>query len=135
MGCAVPSLTIDGFITNKRLMIHKIWDYILESDYSQSNVFFGKITSFKYLLATNTPPFGVKDALESFISNCYKKYYSDVTCTVNVEDTGNDSTFRVEIALAIVEDNKTYHLYDEIQYTNGKIETYNNKLTELYGEE
>ena len=136
MGCAVPSLTTDGFITNKRLMISKIWDYILASDYSQSNIFYGKVTSLKHILATNTPPFGVKDALAKYLNTCFKKYFETVNVEINVIDTGNDSTFKVEIAVALTDDNgKTYHLYDEIQYTNGKIENYENKLIELYGEE
>lgn len=134
MGCAVPALTVDGFITNKRLMVSKIWDYILESDYSQSNVFFGKITSFKYILATNEPPFGVQDMLEKSIKECYSRYFDNVGVEVKVEDTGNNSTYRVEVAVVIKDDTKTYHLYDEIQYTNGKIETYDKKLQELYGE-
>lgn len=46
----IPSLTVDGFITNKRTQISKIMEYFLASDKSQSNTFYGKVYSLKGIL-------------------------------------------------------------------------------------
>lgn len=131
--CCVPALTIDGFITNKRLMLSKIWEYFLCAEYSQSNIFHGKITSFKYIMATAKPLDDVRTQLEAGLEELCKRYFSSASCTVDLEEMPN-STHRVNISLVVSDDEKQYHLYNEVLYTNGKIETFEQKLNELYEE-
>ena len=130
-GC-IPALTIDGFITNKRLMITKIWEYFLASEYSQSNIFHGDITSFKYIMATSTPGRDLINTLESELTKLFNRYYDVVHVDVLINEDIDTGTQRVSMAVTIKEDGKTYHLSNEIAYTNGKIENFENKIDELY---
>lgn len=128
----LPTLTLDGFVTNKQIMLSKIWEYFLTSEYSQSNVFHGDIFSFKYIMATASGQLECSRIIEENLSNLFRKYYETVLVDVIVEDVGDTGTQRVKISVTVKEDDKSYYLADEVEYTNGKIENFETALDEMY---
>lgn len=133
MKSSVPSLTIDGFITNKRSQMSKIWEYFLASEFSQSNIFHGGISSFKYIMATNKPSNELITDLEQKIKSLFQRYYDTAIVDVDMKLDDKTNTHYVTIAVACKDDDgKTYHLAKEIAYTNGKIENFEREVDRLY---
>lgn len=131
MQSCVPSLTQDGFLTNKRTQMYKIWEYFLTSDYSQSTTFRGNVKSFRYLLATYTPD-ELKEKLESNIKDLFDAYFDSTQVIVNVLTDSNTNTQYCKIGVVCTDEKKKYQLYTEIKSTAGEIDNYETMLDELY---
>ena len=131
MQSCVPSLTQDGFLTNKRTQMYKIWEYFLTADYSQSTIFRGEVKSFRYLLATCKIG-ELKEKLEENIKSLFNAYFDTTRVNVSVVTNTDTNTQYCRIAVVCKDSDTTYSLYQEIQSTAGEIDNYETLLDELY---
>lgn len=131
MQSCVPSLTQDGFLTNKKTQMYKIWEYFLTSDYSQSTSFRGKIKSFRYILAAYKT-IDLKAELESNIKELFNAYFDTTRVSVSVVTNDDTNTQYCKIAVVCTDGSNTYSLYQEIKSTAGEIDNYETLLDELY---
>ena len=90
MNSVLPSLSDEGFITNKEVIIAKLFKYFLASNYSQSNTFYGDISSLNYIIATNTPNDKMRADLETTLIKLYGRYFDSVDFNVNIETDNTD---------------------------------------------
>lgn len=128
---SIPTLTIDGFVTNKYIQMYKLFEYFLASDYSQSNTFSGKVASLKYILATETSE-TMTSTIENQLRNLYISYFDSVNVQTWTEVIGSKLHIYIDI---MAEDNdKTYTLSKEVKSTKGEIENYERLLDELWEE-
>lgn len=136
MKSCLPTLTLDGFVTNKRLIFYKVWEYFLSSEYSQSTTFRGMISSLKYILATVDPNDSVEISkkIEDTLNTMYRKYFDNSTVDVLIDEDPETRTLRINIAIECSDDGDetVYRLYKEVESTNGEIKKYNELLNELY---
>ena len=80
----IPSLTVEGFITNKRTQITKIMEYFLASDKSQSNTFYGKVYSLKGILQEYSSPSDISNAIKSQLTDMCLHHFDSVEVLTDV---------------------------------------------------
>lgn len=128
---ALPSLTEAGFITNKNLILTKLFGYFLASEYSQSNVFIGKINSLKYILGMNLAPAMFTTAVETSLNKLYAPYFDSVKVITERNDTGG-GIVNVYINVICTDGDKTYDLSKEVKIKDGNMVEFENNLDALY---
>lgn len=130
MIAAIPSLSVDGYLTNKHTMMMKLFEYFLSTDYSQSNTFMFKIASFKYIINIHKDPTDVKRLIISTLSDMYLRYYQQVT--VNVTIATDTSSVRYHIDITATEGDDVYDLSYSIVNKNGILRSYDENQELLY---
>lgn len=139
MVSSLPTLSIDGFVTNHELMMSKIFEYFLIADYSQSLIFQGDITSFKYIMATGNVVNDLSSSMIDALTKLYERYYDTASVEVQVTEHEETNTQYLKIGIVTENDGKKYYLYRSVQYTNGRIEKMADTVDKLwedsYGEQ
>jgi len=117
---ALPTLSPVGFITNRTLMMAKLYEYFISSEHSQSNTFFGEVVSLKYILseAANLPE--LQDMTVTALTKMYSKYFASVAVDITV--TSTDNTMSISVNIRTVDDAaKTYQLSEIVNVTDNNI--------------
>lgn len=123
----IPSLSADGWIdkNNPKKMLDTMFAYTLSSNYSQSTVFKGSITSLNYLFASfqNNPPQLVIE-LEDAYTTYFKRVFdtADVQCAY-IMSPNNSSTYTVTISVTVTLNNETFDLATTASVDNGVLKT------------
>lgn len=132
MKSMIPTLTTDGYVTNKNIIMRKLWEYFVTSEYSQSNTFYAKVSSLKWLIASHKVSSELSRSVEDSLVALYKRYFDNVECDATIESVNNTGMYKLKIGLRAVDGEKTYHLAQELEYSNGKLDKYETLLDELY---
>ena len=82
MSVVFPSLSTDGYIKDRSLIIKKVMEMFVSSDENQSN--FYPIESYKFIVSNNTHGYDVSNAIKLALIKLYSVYFDDVL--VNVKD-------------------------------------------------
>jgi hypothetical protein len=130
----IPTLSRDGFITNKNIVIKKLFEYFLTSEYSQSNTFYRNISSMKYILSTNKDPYKLKETMENTLLTLYKRYFTVVDVIIDVSENDDSSTIDLTININCKYDNVSYILNRDITTDGSSITNYDKLLGQLYEE-
>lgn len=128
----IPSLTVDGNITNKDLQMKKLFQYFLASDYSQSNQFYGKIASLKYILATYTDSTDISLEIKRVLNSLYTDFFDSVSVTVSIQNTTTTGITVYNINISCIYDSTTYELAQSIDSSLAKIENYDAAVAALF---
>ena len=128
----IPSLTVDGFINNKKIQMGKLFEYYLASDYSQSNTFNGQVCSLKYVLAMNNDTESIKKAIAVDLETLYGSHFDKIESNILVVEPEGTGKMNVHIDLIAYHNNETYTLTKELVYSNGDIEQFGTLLDEYY---
>lgn len=129
---AVPTLTTDGFISDPSIMLIKIYEYFLSSDYSQSVIFYGNISSLPYLIREAGSDFDelkilVKDTLNKMCSRYWTNSNVDVTFTSTpISSTKHSNNINIDII--IIDNGRTYTLNKSVNITDYKVKTFDDKV-------
>lgn len=111
----VPSLGSNGWVTNPGTMIETVFAFALTSDYSQSTIYQGEVTSIPYLInlyQQNREE--LSERLETALRTLYSRYnfenlYIDVTTTDN-SLSGSPQTYDLSIVIEVTVDGRNYNL-------------------------
>ena len=106
---AVPSLSTVGWTKNYNEIISKLYIYFIISEYSQSNSFYGKIASLKYILQSHSDVEEIKLAIQRTLIDMYGRYFDSVDVIVEVMETGNATIYTLNI-ITIADNGITYKL-------------------------
>lgn len=139
MTSSVPTLTMDGFVTNKNLMVAKLWAYYLTSDHSQSTTFSGCVQSLKYDLLSSDIDSMLTKNIESSLEELYGNYFDKAKADVVLKTDKDTNTQYASISLTLTDIDekgysKKYYLSKEIESTNGEIKNFEKLLDNLYEE-
>ena len=126
----IPSLSVEGWNTSPLAQMSKLWEYYQSSDYSQSNMFMGKVVSLKHTLQVDIDPYVLKENVEKDIVNLYGSYFEEVTPLVEIYELG-DNTVRLVVQISVKRENEQYILSRAIQGTGAGVIEYETKLTNL----
>ena len=134
MQSCVPSLSLDGWVTNKRMIFYKIWEYFLVAEYSQTDLFKEKMASAKYIIGTQQSNVAIVADFEKYLRELYKNYFDEVTVDAFIlPSEGGLQVCSISIICYDNDDPDTkYILNRDIKYTNGEIYKLEELLTELY---
>jgi len=120
---AMPTLTPDGFTTNKSIMMIKLYEYFLSSEYSQSNTFYGDIASLKYILSEAKDATELDDMVTAALTKMYNTYYMTTTVYTVIKETDNNMTVTVNVVCRDY-DQKVYKLNETLRVTSNKVIQY-----------
>ena len=131
---SIPTLTLDGFITNKKAQMVKLFEYFLASDKSQSNVF-NNIQSLKYILTQNKNMSDLKTALDRAIMDLYKPFFTNVTPDVIIKESDTSNVINIYINIKTTHEGKMYELTREVVSTNGDYNVFDKSLANILEEQ
>ena len=133
MNSCLPTLSEEGFVTNKNVLIGKLFKYFLASNYSQSNTFYGDISSLNWIIANNIPDEKLKADLETALVKLYGRYFDKVNFTISI-DTDETDVAQVCIEGVIQDEDNTYTLSKVVAVQGTTIVNFENLLDEYYSE-
>ncbi len=117
----VLSLSVDKVISEAVLKLDAVYAYFLASEYSQTNIYRGNISSLKYILKNHgTDTSGLTSEMTSVLDTYLKRFFTTVDVFVEVNtDNGVDVSIRV-----IDADGVETTLANSLNVINGKLDTY-----------
>jgi len=132
----LPTLSGAGFTNDGRVKLYKLFAYFIASDYSQTVLYYGNVSSLKYLLMKYGDDFTtLKSEINSTLMSMYRRYFPTVEVNTDVvEENGPDGTVYNKLTIEITcidKDNKEYSLTQDIRYANDIIQELDNILTRL----
>jgi len=123
----VPTMSLDGFVTDENLKIVKIYQYFLTTLKSQSIIYADTTISYDSTIKVNiTNTNAVANDLEMSLSELYLRYYTDVDVNVEVTESDKSNNIGALIDIKIVKDDKSYTLSKSISIVNGKLHNLSN---------
>lgn len=132
MKSSIPSLTLNGFITNKDMQMGRLFTYFLASDYLQTNMFYGDIRSLKWILAQDNDPYRTRSIMVDNLTKLYQAYFDTVEVNIELrieESPGYDNYY---IDINCTDNGVTYNLNKLIKIDGMTIVEYEENLDELY---
>ncbi len=120
----VPSMSLSGYVSDVPTMIDYMFAYYLTSDYSQSNLFHGKIVSLQkqiqqYQHNDTELTTRVREELEGY----FKSIVDDATIEVATDKPNPDDPNRINLRLSavLVKDGKSYSVGRLVKTQDSKI--------------
>lgn len=110
MSKVVPELGSGEWIRDPETKLTMLFGHALVSDYSQSNIYHGQVTSIPFIIAENQDNISAMTSeMEAALNVYYRRYFSEVNVvvTANESDTGQ---YGLVISVSVVDNNKTYNL-------------------------
>lgn len=120
----MPTLTASGWVDNIAEKADSAMAYYFTSDFSQSNVWAGQITSLPYeVQQNNSDPQSLQRVIQQDIKNYLGRYFDTVTCNVSTDLPNADDPTRINVTLNVIvtEGGLNYSLGRLIQTVKGKI--------------
>lgn len=124
MEIAIPSLSAEGFITDIRKMGDMVMAHYFASDFSQSNAFYGQITSLAYHVQQyGHQPERLRDEIETRVTQYLERYFDGATVTVTITDheQGSPNRYNINFDAVVIKGDQRYSLGRLIEVQNGKV--------------
>lgn len=126
MKVAIPTLTTSGFVTDPNIIIVKLYEYFLTSDYSQSVIFYNKIASLPYLIHKHGPKLDdLRADVETTLNDLMDNYFNVFDVKVEINEVPHDKKskhpYTITIELTATVDNKKYYLNKNLNIKESKI--------------
>ena len=133
----VPSLTEEGWLTAPAAMAGQIFAYFLESNFSQTNQYFGDISSLPYIIQQyGSRPTELTNAVQSALTKLFTRHFTTETnsSNVNVSVTHNAdediSRYNFTVDLSWTVNNIPYQLGRVVSLENSTVK----KVIDLYNQ-
>lgn len=110
MSADVMSMSTFGRVTDPVKKIDMLLGYFYASDFSQSNLFQGKIQSLPQIVQDVGKNYQTMPArTESAVRQILLGYFDDVTISTNLtEIDGEKNSYKINISIDVVQDGKNY---------------------------
>ena len=131
----IPSLTVEGFITNKRTQISKIVEYFLARNKSKSNTFYGKVYSLKGILQEYSSPGDIASAIKSQLTEMCLHHFDSVEVLTDVsEDKTHRGVYNIKVDIIGRYGEEIITLSKELPYSMASTTSFDSQLLNLYKE-
>lgn len=131
MEIAIPSLSMDGFVTEIRKQTDLMIAHYFASDFSQSNNFYGKITSLAYQVQLyGNDPTRLKAEMEEKLTRYLERYMESaiVEVKINAGTSGSLNRYNIDFDATVVKNGLRYSVGHMIEVQNGRVKSIMNKL-------
>jgi len=120
---ALPTLTVEGFTTDPAIIVIRLYEYFMASDYSQSLTFLGEIASMKYI-ASNAKSIEELDRMvKDTLTKMYTNYFPVVVIDTIPKET--DTLMEVTVNIVATDKNGVIHRFkDLLSKTNNNVTSY-----------
>ncbi len=131
MTIVVPTLSIEGFVSDIAGMTDRLMSYFFTSKYSQSTEYYGNITSLPYIVQKygndiTALPIQTEKRLTDYLSRHFEQVTVDARCERINE---NSNTINLIIRVRITHNGKAYDLANEIMVTNAIVQDIKRAIT------
>lgn len=125
-----PALTTEGWVTDKKTIMEKIFLHYLCSEKSQSSIFKEQVRSLKYTLQQNKDEHYILEAIRSDLNALYGSYFPivEVLPSTDKTDTKLDIVFNV---VCYDENNNKYDLQKVLDYKESSINNFQNLVANI----
>jgi len=118
----VPSLSTDKFIHEPLLKLDTLYTYFLASEFSQTNVYRGNISSLKYIFSNNSDNNkSLISDVDRSLTNFLERYFKEVDVYVDYDEDNNE--IKVNIKVKEVNGDEAT-LGNTLSIADGKVDTY-----------
>jgi len=134
----LPTLTLTGWVDDKNILMNKLFFYFVTTDYSQSVLYHGNLSSLKYLLHKNGDDLNSLIAdVSSTLNKLYSRYFNTVDANANIKTINDDKTNKQYNYLVITidatdEKGNSYSLEQSVNITNFDTNKLDELLTKIY---
>jgi len=117
---ALPSLSRDGFIVNKQILMLKLYEHFTVADYIQSNTFAGKVVSLRYILNESKDQYSMISMVTDHLTRLYEAYFT--TVAVDTVLVPSDSKLELTVNITCTDaQGKIYRLKKLVEQIQSKI--------------
>lgn len=114
MANSLPTLSMDGNVSDPILKADRLLAYFFTSDAHQSNSFQGSIASLPYIIkeCANNPQ-EVASMATSVLNNLFDSYYDSVNCDIetdNIVSANGKLSVNLIVKLSFTQANQSYNL-------------------------
>jgi nucleotide-binding universal stress UspA family protein len=114
MTIPVPSLSASGWVIEIAEKADKLMANFFASDYSQSNIYKGSITSLAYMVREwSKDTYTLSTNMERELFNYLSRYFEEVQVDVSVSEetvSGQGTVLSIELDVIVVENGQRYSL-------------------------
>ena len=118
----IPTLSTDGFISNPKMIMAKLFQYYLSCDYYQSTPFKGTNKSLRYTMSKfdNDTNRLIRE-IESDLTHIFGPYFSNLAVSANLISKPNDGLQIIKIDVKGDANGTSYSLERDVKLVNGDI--------------
>lgn len=129
----VPTLSTDGFISNPKMIMTKLFQYYLSCDHYQSTPFKGTNRSLRYTMSKfdNDTNRLIRE-IENDLTAVFIPYFSNLAVSVNLVNDKLSGMQIIKINVKGDSNNLTYSLERDVKLTNGDITGFEELLDNDY---
>lgn len=116
------TLSTQGIIQDLEHQADKIFSYFITSEYSQSVLYAGNVSSLPWLVRTyRHDPVLLQQAVKDTLDRLFKRYFDDVSNIVEAVqyDSEDDGKYIIRIRSTVMLNSQEYNLAREVKYING----------------
>ena len=123
MATVLPALNADGWITDPLKQLDLLFAHALETDFSQSNTFHGRVTSIPFIIAIHQAnPDNLVRELKQSLTVYFSRYFDSVTVNSSVgPDIEGTNQYPLFIEATVSKNGSLYNLSNIVTVENGKI--------------
>jgi hypothetical protein len=121
MAATLPELGSGGWVTEPMKQLDLLLAHAMESDYSQSTIYFGNITSIPYLFQKfQHDPGRLCSELENMLSAYLSRYFDTVSVRCTTEDK-EDNKYDLYISGTVKRKGLSYELAKVVDLENNRM--------------
>lgn len=123
MSTVMPELGSGGWVTDPKAMLTLGFSHVIESDYSQSTIYQGKISSIAYIVAAHqNDPYQLKSEMEQLFDTYYGRYFNTVSTNVQVINGDHpEGVYDLAIDIEVTQGTQTHKLSVAARLENSKL--------------
>ncbi len=129
----VPTVSTDGWVNDDGTKAYRLLEYFLISDYSQSNMYLGNITSLKYIMGETLglPPDRIADTIKEALVGMYDRYFKEFEIFVSLGALGEEH-YEASVSIKILDDrSRVRDVGKNFEIRNGSTVSLDERMTAL----
>lgn len=126
MGNILPTLSSSGWIEEVAEKADRVMSYFFVSEYSQSEIFKGNVTSLPHLIQQfGNDPLVLREEVTRKLQGLLERYFEEAVVTTEITNEDQPaSRIDLEISVRVREDGESYSLAKLVKTVNGKVEEF-----------
>lgn len=103
-----PSLSTQGFVADRNIIIIKLLQMFMDSDENQSNYY--KIQSYKYIVNNNPVGYDTANAIKLALTILYNNFFTNVNIDVEYNFIESESIYLYNVSIVGTYNGSQYEL-------------------------
>lgn len=131
----LPSLGAEGWLSNKKAIMEKLFTYYIASEYNQTNTFYTQVKSLKYDLFISYDEHEIRSRIEDSLTRLYSPYFDNVEFSSKLTEKEGSKLVEITIDVKCTDGNETYTLSKIIEsnFDDSIILNFDTLMGNIYG--